>query len=98
MSSRRSLTILRVITSFNSALHIQLDSRKASNSCMSLAGLLVLSGCAGLQMKLGMRVDLQKIPVASVQASQAKWAWHRSGRQISARSHSDPARRQEAHD
>jgi hypothetical protein len=71
MSSRRSLTILRVITSFNSALHIQLDGRKASNSCMSLAGLLALSGCAGLQMKLGMRVDLQKIPVASVQASQA---------------------------
>jgi hypothetical protein len=71
MSSRRSPTFSRAITSFNSAFtHTQLAGRKACNICMSLAALLALSGCAGLQMKLGMRVDLRKIPVASIQASQ----------------------------
>jgi len=40
--------------------------------CMTLVSALALSGCAAVQVKLGMKVYLAKTPVASIEASQPK--------------------------
>jgi hypothetical protein len=39
---------------------------------ISLATMLAFSGCAGIQIKLGMKVDLAKLPVSSIELSQFK--------------------------
>jgi hypothetical protein len=41
-------------------------------ACFGIISLLGLSGCAALQVKLGMKVYLAKIPVTSIEASQPK--------------------------
>jgi hypothetical protein len=41
-------------------------------SCLAAASLLALSGCASVQVRLGMKVYLNKIPVASIKASLPK--------------------------
>jgi hypothetical protein len=41
-------------------------------ACLVVASLLALSGCAAVKVKLGMRVYLAKIPVASMEASLPK--------------------------
>ena len=41
-------------------------------ACLGLASLLALSGCAAVQVKLGMRVSLAKTPVASIEVTQPK--------------------------
>lgn len=41
-------------------------------ACLVAASLLALSGCAAVQVKLGMKVYLEKIPVTSIEASQPK--------------------------
>jgi hypothetical protein len=38
-------------------------------ACVSLASLLALSGCSAVQVKLGLRVSLAKVPVVSMEAS-----------------------------
>jgi hypothetical protein len=40
--------------------------------CLGVASLLALSGCAAVQVRLGMKVYLEKIPVTSMQASMPK--------------------------
>lgn len=40
--------------------------------CLGLASLAALSGCSTIQVKLGWRVSLAKLPVASMEASQYK--------------------------
>lgn len=40
--------------------------------CAALAFTLLLGGCAAVKVKLGMKVDLSKIPVASIEVRQAK--------------------------
>ena len=42
--------------------------RRIAGTLLPLAALLMLSGCAGLQVRLGMKVNLEKIPVTSIQA------------------------------
>lgn len=41
-------------------------------ACLGVVSLLALSGCAALQVKLGMKVYLAKTPVTSIEASQPK--------------------------
>ena len=38
-------------------------------ACLSLASLLAFSGCSAVQVKLGLRVSLAKVPVVSMEAS-----------------------------
>src|ERR1035441_6846700 len=45
---------------------------KRWTACLSVASLLVLSGCAAVQVRMGMKVYLYKIPIASMQASLPK--------------------------
>ncbi len=40
--------------------------------CAAIASLLVLSGCAGVQVKLGWKVDLAKTPVTSIAVAMPK--------------------------
>ncbi|HZI58772.1 MAG TPA: hypothetical protein VFF39_18460 [Verrucomicrobiae bacterium] len=40
--------------------------------CLGLAAMLALTGCAAVQVKLGMKVYLEKIPITSIAVSQAK--------------------------
>ena len=46
--------------------------RTTSAACLATILLLALSGCAALQVKLGMKVYLAKTPVTSIEASQPK--------------------------
>ena len=46
--------------------------QRLAGICIPLAAMLALSGCAGLQIKLGMKVDLAKLPISSIQVSQFK--------------------------
>ena len=46
--------------------------KKPAMISVSVAAMLALSGCAGIQIKLGMKVDLAKVPVSSIQVSQFK--------------------------
>jgi len=41
-------------------------------ACLGMASLLALSGCAAMQVKLGMKVYLARTPIASIEASQPK--------------------------
>ena len=41
-------------------------------ACMGIAFLLVLSGCTRMQVKMGMKVELDKIPISTMQASLPK--------------------------
>src|ERR1700722_13216828 len=41
-------------------------------ACLGLASLMMLSGCTAVKVKLGMKVYLAKIPVASIEASLPK--------------------------
>jgi len=41
-------------------------------ACLSLASLLALSGCSAVEVKLGLRVSLAKVPVVSMEASLPK--------------------------
>lgn len=43
-----------------------------SFACFAFASLLTLSACSSLKVGLGMRVDLTKVPVASMEASLPK--------------------------
>lgn len=46
--------------------------RPLGMAVLAAASLLALSGCAAVELKLGTRVSLAKIPVASIEASQPK--------------------------
>ncbi|HEY3767629.1 MAG TPA: hypothetical protein VGN44_03055 [Candidatus Angelobacter sp.] len=46
--------------------------KKLASICFPLAAMFALSGCAAIQIKLGSRVDLAKLPVSSIQVSQFK--------------------------
>jgi hypothetical protein len=46
--------------------------RTSAAACLTLISLLALSGCAALQVKLGMKVYLAKTLIASIEASQPK--------------------------
>ena len=48
------------------------DTKRISLTCLAAASLLALNGCAAIQVKLGMKVYLAKIPVTSIEASQPK--------------------------
>ncbi len=53
---------------------VKFSSLARDGSCRSVGGaaiFLVLCGCAGLQVKLGMKVNLAKIPVTSIDIKQA---------------------------
>jgi hypothetical protein len=41
-------------------------------ACLGLASLVTLSGCAAIQVRLGMKVYLEKTPIVSIEASQPK--------------------------
>ena len=72
MGSRRPLGFLRVIVTSSSAFtHAPFACRKAARVCLPLAALL-LSGCAAVQVRLGMKTYLNKIPVTSMEAKLAK--------------------------
>jgi hypothetical protein len=43
-------------------------------ACLGVASLLALSGCAAMQVKMGMKIYLAKTPVASIEASQPQGA------------------------
>jgi hypothetical protein len=63
------------MSKFRSLAFMRLENRSWNSvgmACLGLASLLVLSGCAAVQVKLGMKVYLAKIPVASIEASQPK--------------------------
>jgi hypothetical protein len=49
-----------------------LPTRRITAACLSSVVLLALSGCASLQVHLGMKVYLNKTPIASMKASVAK--------------------------
>ena len=44
---------------------LKLRSR-VTEACLGLGALLALSGCAAVQVKLGMKIYLEKIPLASI--------------------------------
>ncbi len=46
--------------------------RSARLACLGFVSLVAFSGCAGLQVRLGMKVDLAKTPVKSIEVTQAK--------------------------
>jgi hypothetical protein len=46
--------------------------QKLARLLVPLAAMLAFSGCAGIQIKLGMKVDLAKLPVSSIDVSQFK--------------------------
>src|ERR1035438_2340194 len=46
--------------------------RSMGMACLGLASLLALSGCAAVQVRLGMKVSLAKTPVASIEVTQPK--------------------------
>src|SRR5438270_4669 len=72
MSSFKSLVFLRRILASTFLRHNTYKS--ALTIFLPIAAMLALSGCAGLQLKLGMKVNLEKIPIASIQASQPNGA------------------------
>jgi hypothetical protein len=46
--------------------------QKLARLFIPLAAMLAFTGCAGIQIKLGMKVDLAKLPVSSIEVSQFK--------------------------
>jgi hypothetical protein len=52
-----------------------------------VAAIVALTGCAAIQVKLGMKVYLNKIPISSIQASQSDGHGMAAGRKISSRCH-----------
>jgi len=72
MSSFKSLVFLRRILASIFLRHNTYKS--AATIFLPIAAMFALSGCAGLQLKLGMKVNLEKIPIASIQASQPNGA------------------------
>lgn len=50
--------------------------------CLAVASLLAMSGCAAMKVKLGMRVYLDKTPIASMQASLPKGPAIAPGQQL----------------
>lgn len=63
------------MSKFKALAFMRLGNRRwksAGMACLVVAALLALSGCAAVQVKLGMKVYLEKIPVASIEASQPK--------------------------
>src|ERR1039458_97988 len=63
MSRFKSLTLM---------VHQNRCCRSMGMACLGLASLLALSGCAAVQVRLGMRVSLAKTPVASIEVTQPK--------------------------
>ena len=47
---------------------------RVKEACVGLAAMLALTGCAAVQVKLGMKVYLERIPIVSIAVSQPKGA------------------------
>jgi hypothetical protein len=45
---------------------------RVKQACLGLAAMLALTGCAAVQVKLGMKVYLERIPITSIAVSQPK--------------------------
>ncbi|HMF91138.1 MAG TPA: hypothetical protein VKL40_10865 [Candidatus Angelobacter sp.] len=54
---------------FSASQHAQFPRWAA---CLAVTSLLALSGCAAVELKLGMKVHLEKVPVTSMQATMPK--------------------------
>jgi uncharacterized membrane protein YgcG len=75
MSRFRSLAFVRIfgIVAFHPVFAGDRDAcKKIAGICIPLVAVLVLSGCASIQVRLGMKVHLEKIPITSMQASMPK--------------------------
>jgi hypothetical protein len=53
-------------------IHTSYWMRPSFSACLGLSSLLALTGCAAVQVHLGMKIYLAKTPIASIEAAQAK--------------------------
>jgi hypothetical protein len=68
------MTVPQPVKTSRTSAHVRTHRPIATGSfaCFTFASLLMLSACSSLKVGLGMRVDLTKVPVASMEASLPK--------------------------